>query len=52
MCPMTSDDSEKQPETTGESAVLLEAVGLVKRYGGVEALRGVNFQVRAGRSSH
>ncbi|WP_327114894.1 ATP-binding cassette domain-containing protein [Nocardia sp. NBC_01730] len=45
---MTSDDSEKQPETTGESAVLLEAVGLVKRYGGVEALRGVNFQVRAG----
>ncbi|MGO4616857.1 ATP-binding cassette domain-containing protein [Nocardia sp. 2YAB30] len=45
---MTSDDSEKRAESTGESAVVLEAVGLVKRYGGVEALRGANFQVRAG----
>ncbi|MFF3570230.1 ATP-binding cassette domain-containing protein [Nocardia jiangxiensis] len=29
-------------------SVVLEAEGLVKRYGGVEALRGANFQVRAG----
>ncbi|MFI6871623.1 ATP-binding cassette domain-containing protein [Nocardia sp. NPDC050406] len=30
------------------SAVVLEAEGLSKRYGGVEALRDANFQVRAG----
>ncbi|MBF6329860.1 ATP-binding cassette domain-containing protein [Nocardia transvalensis] len=30
------------------SAVVLEAEGLVKRYGGVEALRGANFQADAG----
>ncbi|WP_024803947.1 ATP-binding cassette domain-containing protein [Nocardia sp. BMG51109] len=30
------------------SAVVLEAEGLTKRYGGVEALRVANFQVRAG----
>ncbi|GAB4583803.1 ATP-binding cassette domain-containing protein [Nocardia sp. IFM 10818] len=29
-------------------AVVLEAEGLLKRYGGVEALRGANFQVRPG----
>ncbi|QLY28477.1 ATP-binding cassette domain-containing protein [Nocardia huaxiensis] len=29
-------------------AVVLEAEGLTKRYGGVEALRGANFQVSAG----
>lgn len=34
--------------TTGEGAVVLEAAGLVKRYGGVEALRGANFQARVG----
>ncbi|WP_228541464.1 ATP-binding cassette domain-containing protein [Nocardia sp. XZ_19_369] len=45
---MTSDDAAKQAEPTGESAVALRAEGLVKRYGGVEALRGANFQVSAG----
>ncbi|RJO69298.1 sugar ABC transporter ATP-binding protein [Nocardia panacis] len=30
------------------AGVALEAFGLVKRYGGVEALRGANFQARAG----
>ncbi|MFI9511108.1 ATP-binding cassette domain-containing protein [Nocardia sp. NPDC052566] len=33
--------------TSGDD-VALEAEGLVKRYGSVEALRGANFQVRAG----
>ncbi|QIS11238.1 ATP-binding cassette domain-containing protein [Nocardia arthritidis] len=37
MCRMTSDNG-----------VVLEAEGLIKRYGGVEALRGANFQARAG----
>ncbi|MFI9408101.1 ATP-binding cassette domain-containing protein [Nocardia sp. NPDC052316] len=45
---MTSGDAAKQPEPAGESAVALRADGLVKRYGGVEALRGANFQVSAG----
>ncbi|CAM4275427.1 ATP-binding cassette domain-containing protein [Nocardia ninae] len=45
---MTSDDAAKQAEPAGESAVALRAEGLVKRYGGVEALRGANFQVSAG----
>ncbi|MFF3224164.1 ATP-binding cassette domain-containing protein [Nocardia suismassiliense] len=45
---MTSDDAAKQAEPTGESVVALRAEGLVKRYGGVEALRGANFQVSAG----
>lgn len=33
---------------TSDDAVVLQAEGLVKRYGSVEALRGANFQVRAG----
>ncbi|WP_405162505.1 ATP-binding cassette domain-containing protein [Nocardia sp. NBC_01499] len=45
---MTSDDAAKQAETTGDSAAVLQADGLVKRYGGVEALRGANFAVSAG----
>ncbi|WP_433663718.1 ATP-binding cassette domain-containing protein [Nocardia sp. CA-128927] len=45
---MTSDDAAKQADTAGDSAVALQADGLVKRYGGVEALRGANFQVSAG----
>ncbi|WP_225729614.1 MULTISPECIES: ATP-binding cassette domain-containing protein [unclassified Nocardia] len=33
---------------TSDNGVVLEAEGLIKRYGGVEALRGANFQARAG----
>ncbi|GAA5076131.1 ATP-binding cassette domain-containing protein [Nocardia iowensis] len=45
---MTSDDAATQADSTGGSAVALQADALVKRYGGVEALRGANFQVSAG----
>ncbi|WP_378739784.1 ATP-binding cassette domain-containing protein [Nocardia brasiliensis] len=45
---MTSDDAATQADSTSGSAVALQADGLVKRYGGVEALRGANFQVSAG----
>ncbi|MEV6280814.1 ATP-binding cassette domain-containing protein [Nocardia sp. NPDC051832] len=38
---------EELPPATG-GAVALEARGLIKRYGGVEALRGASFQVCAG----
>ncbi|MBP2193465.1 ATP-binding cassette domain-containing protein [Nocardia goodfellowii] len=40
--------SEEPPPQAGGDAVVLAATGLVKRYGGVAALRGANFQVRAG----
>lgn len=45
---MTSDDAATQADSTSGSAVALQADALVKRYGGVEALRGANFQVSAG----
>ncbi|MFI7003016.1 ATP-binding cassette domain-containing protein [Nocardia sp. NPDC050175] len=45
---MTSDDAAKHADTGGDSVVTLRAEGLVKRYGGVEALRGANFEVSAG----
>ncbi|MFD0362245.1 ATP-binding cassette domain-containing protein [Nocardia sp. GCM10030253] len=32
----------------GDAAVVLEAAGLAKHYGSVEALRGANFQAKAG----
>ncbi|MEU7633662.1 ATP-binding cassette domain-containing protein [Nocardia sp. NPDC049220] len=45
---MTSEDSAQRIDAARQSSVVLEAVGLVKRYGGVAALRGANFQVNAG----
>ena len=36
-------------ETTTEDDVVLRAVDITKRYGGTEALKGVNFEVRRGK---
>ncbi|MEV6432311.1 ATP-binding cassette domain-containing protein [Nocardia sp. NPDC051463] len=45
---MTSDDEGEVMGTPGAATMVLEAAGLVKHYGSVQALRGANFQAEAG----
>ncbi|WSV86782.1 ATP-binding cassette domain-containing protein [Nocardia sp. NBC_01009] len=45
---MTSGDEGEVMGTPGTATVVLEAAGLAKHYGSVQALRGANFQAKAG----
>ena len=44
----SSGAGESPPDRPAHGSVLLEAVGIVKKYPGVHALKGVSFELRAG----